>query len=85
MGKQKKGIKGRTKELKDFLSDGCTLSPDFEFYDCCYDHDVAYHFQHCSRWAADRRLRQCIRAEGYILLPWIYWVGVRLAGWLFWE
>ena len=31
------------KQLKLFLSDGCTCAPDFDFYHCCWWHDLDYH------------------------------------------
>ena len=38
-----------------------------------------------TRAVADRRLRLCIRAKGHPVLAWVYWAGVRSAGWWFWR
>lgn len=72
--------------VKDGLSkgvkyDGCTAVPDFDFgADCCGEHDYHYQVGDISRSAADARLRECLRAKGYFLMPWIYWLGVRIFG-----
>lgn len=64
-----------------FKSDGCTAVPDLNFgADCCRAHDVCYATGCMSRAEADRNLRRCIAAKGYIILPWIYWLGVRIFG-----
>lgn len=59
--------------------DGCTGVPDFDFgADCCGEHDYHYQVGDISRFEADRKLRECLRAKGYFVLPWIYWLGVRI-------
>jgi len=71
---------------RGFTYDGCTAVPDFDFgADCCGEHDFYYQAQCISRAEADRRLRECIRAKGYPLIAWSYWIGVRVAGWIFWN
>lgn len=71
---------------KGFTQDGCTASPDFNFgSDCCAEHDIHYQEQSISRSEADKRLRECIQKKGYVALPWIYWLGVRMFGWKFWN
>jgi hypothetical protein len=66
---------------RGFRYDGCTAVPDFDFgKDCCGEHDYHYQAKEISRAEADKRLRQCIQKKGYILLPWIYWLGVRIFG-----
>lgn len=66
---------------KGFKYDGCTGVPDFNFgMDCCAEHDYHYRDATMARSEADKRLRQCIQSKGYILLPWIYWLGVRILG-----
>lgn len=61
--------------------DGCTAVPDFDFgADCCGEHDYHYQLADVSRSEADARLRKCLRAKGYFLLPWVYWLGVRAFG-----
>lgn len=63
-----------------FTNDGCSSVPDFNFRLCCMEHDYYYHTKEISRKEADRRLRECIREHGWIFLPWLYWLGVRVAG-----
>ncbi len=59
--------------------DGCTGVPDFDFgHDCCGEHDYHYQIGDLSRTEADRRMRECIKAKGYVPLAWIYWLGVRV-------
>lgn len=66
---------------KGFKYDGCTASPDFDFgADCCGEHDTYYQDFSVSRAEADRRLRECIKKKGYVVLPWVYWGMVRLFG-----
>jgi hypothetical protein len=61
--------------------DGCTGVPDFDFgADCCGEHDAHYQESDISRAEADRHLRECLRAKGYFILPWVYWLGVRVFG-----
>ena len=55
---------------KPFKSDGCTLSPAFNFRHCCEDHDRKYW---CGgtreqRRDADIAFRDCIRAAGHPVL-----------------
>lgn len=61
--------------------DGCTAVPDFDFgFDCCGEHDAHYQLGDISRAEADKKLRECIRKKGYFILPWVYWLGVRIVG-----
>ena len=68
-------------------TDGCTLSPDFDFKACCDLHDVRYRAnpERIPRAMADRLLRRCIREKGYRVLPWVYWGAVRIFGRAFWK
>lgn len=68
-------------------TDGCTLSPDFDFRECCDLHDVRYRAnpERITRAEADRALRVCIRSKGYRVLPWVYWGFVRVFGRAFWK
>ncbi len=70
------------KSLVDFVTDGCTMSPNLVFYSCCVDHDVDYATGEVSREEADRKLRQCISSKNYPILCWVYWLSVRLMGWI---
>lgn len=77
---------------KDKHSDGCSMSPDGDWIDCCAEHDKAYFYggTYEQRVASDKRLRECIQFRGimkgglmmplYGLLGWIYWIGVRIGG-----
>jgi hypothetical protein len=61
--------------------DGCSGALDLDFgADCCNEHDFHYQLGDITRADADKRLRECMRAKGYFLLPWIYWLGVRVFG-----
>lgn len=71
---------------KGFSYDGCTAVPDFDFgADCCGEHDYHYQAHDVSRSVADKKLRECIKKKGYVPLAWIYWFGVRVVGWAFWN
>lgn len=66
--------------------DGCTGVPDFDFgVDCCGEHDTHYQLGEISRAEADKRLYQCIRKKGYVVLAGVYWVGVRLLAGNVWN
>lgn len=70
---------------KGFKYDGCTAVPDFDFgSDCCGEHDYYYQSKSLSRSEADRKLRECIRKKGYVVLPWVFWLGVRVFGKFWW-
>lgn len=62
--------------------DYCTHAPDLNFgTTCCKQHDLDYEDSSpLSRAEADARLRKCISDKGYIVLPWIYWIAVRIFG-----
>jgi hypothetical protein len=61
--------------------DGCTAVPDFDFgADCCGEHDYHYQIGDMSRAEADKHLRRCIQKKGYVVLPWVFWLGVRVFG-----
>ena len=66
---------------KPFESDGCTLSPDFNFRHCCVEHDRAYWRggSREQRKAADIAFRDCIRAAGRPVLAEIYFRSVRIS------
>ena len=68
--------------LKDFVTDGCSMSPDLEFSECCVEHDINYSTTELSRAESDTKLRQCIEKKGYPYLSVVYWIGVRLFGWM---
>ncbi len=71
-------------------NDGCSSAPDFNFKECCVEHDYYYRNPEedtgVSRGEADKRLRQCIQKRWKLLfMPWIYWGFVRAAGWIPWR
>lgn len=72
----------KIKCLGDFVTDGCSLSPDMVFSDCCITHDVDYYTGIVSRAQADKNLRECIKRHGFPVLCWVYWIGVRIFGWI---
>lgn len=76
---------GRAVKKLAFKTDGCTASPDLTFRDCCEQHDRDYYDQNISRVEADKRLRDCMRKDGYMVLPWLYYAAVRLFGGYFWD
>jgi len=62
-------------------SDGCTHAPDFNFYDCCAEHDFYYSKNSDEpRFLADLKLAYCIYKKGHILLALIYFSFVRRFG-----
>ena len=65
-----------------FKSDGCTLSPDLNYCDCCKEHDRAYwRGGTCEqRRAADKILKQCIIDAGRPMLGPFFWLIVRVTG-----
>lgn len=67
-------------------SDGCSFVSDHdsEVHSCCDQHDRLYTAQVLSRWTIDNILRQCIAESGHPTRAWIYWIGVRLGGWVPW-
>lgn len=69
----------------DFQSDGCSLFPDGDYFDCCVEHDKAYYFGGSwkQRWRADKKLYKCVAAKKgfkYKLLAPVMWAGVRIGG-----
>ena len=78
--KREPSLVEKVKYIGDFVSDGCSMSPDLTFSDCCEVHDLEY-ITGVDRRVADKNLRECIRSKGYPFLCWVYWLGVRLGGW----
>lgn len=71
---------------KSLISDGCTLSPDFNFTECCEKHDYFYKRpKKISRWKADKLLFRCIRGKFGWIMAGMYWVPVRCVGWMMWQ
>ena len=65
----------------------CSFVPDFNFGFCCKSHDDYYEMGGTEeqRKFVDRCLRDCISAKGHHLLAWVYYFGVRLFGWRFYN
>ena len=56
---------------------GCTMSPNFNFKDCCIKHDVMMNYdQGIKPRQAHRILRKCVASRGHKYLAWLYWTGV---------
>jgi len=71
----------KTVLAKILNSDGCTNAPDFDFYECCAEHD--WHYSENSdeaRFIADLRLAYCIYKKGHLLTALIYFSAVRRFG-----
>lgn len=82
-------------EMNPFASDGCTLSPDFDFYLAGVQHDLEYWIggTDAERLAADKAFRLNIK-DGVIgrvrevggghwmwnVVAWCYWIAVRIGG-----
>jgi hypothetical protein len=75
-------------ELKDFSTDGCSVSPDgtpwdpTAFLDCCIAHDISY-WQGGTvedREAADHTLKACIEKKGFPEIANVYYYAVRMGG-----
>ena len=62
-------------------SDGCSNSPDFNFYDCCSEHDWYYgKSSDLPRFIADLILAYCIYKKGHRYLSLVYFIAVRRFG-----
>lgn len=82
MIERKPKMSEKLKAVKQFTSDGCTMAPDLVFKTCCEEHDMYYALGGVTRREADKRLRLCIKSKGYPVLAWVYWIAVRLFGWI---
>ena len=67
---------------KPFASDGCSCWPDWDYYDCCYNHDKDYWWGGTpqERKESDLRLMKCISEKGHTILPIFMYIGVRING-----
>ena len=66
---------------------GCSYTPDFNFSDCCIEHDKAYEKggRKWDRYIADLQLQECIKEHGHPYKAKIYYLGVRLFGRFFFN
>jgi hypothetical protein len=71
-----------TEPVYAFKSDGCSVAPDFNFTQCCLEHDKAYwRGGTCAeRRAADQALKRCITENGHGFMSNVYYASVRLFG-----
>lgn len=65
--------------------DGCTMSPDGNWRECCDEHDYHYMARDVSRFEADKRLGQCISRRGFPVFGVLYFMAVRVFGAGFWN
>ncbi|MGI8495025.1 MAG: hypothetical protein ACR2L1_06910 [Pyrinomonadaceae bacterium] len=82
---QDSGTKATDETAASFHSDGCSKFPDYDYTDCCVEHDKTY-FSGGSwtrRWRADKKLYKCVAAkkgfEHKLIAP-VMWAGVRVFG-----
>jgi hypothetical protein len=76
--------------LHQWLADQCSFVPDIDAQvsSCCGAHDVAYSIggTGLDRLLADLEFRHCIRQDARRpVIAEIYYAGVRLFGWLFFN
>ena len=73
--------------LHELLGDQCSFVPDLDVADCCAVHDMDYQAggTELDRWLADLAFRNCIRERNRPVVAEIYYSGVRLFGWLFFN
>ena len=64
-----------------FTTDGCSVSPDGDWLDCCITHDLAYWCGGTSeeRKLADEALKACVARVSPARAPFM-WLGVRMGG-----
>lgn len=77
--------KAAWKAVVKYSTDGCSFAPDFNFRDCCVQHDYDYAEHHREseekRAEIDNEMRLCIKCRAGAIVAWIYWAGVRAFGW----
>jgi hypothetical protein len=68
----------------NYLTNGCSGVPNFDFKECCDEHDLCYaHTPLGFRWGCDLELARCIAAHGgpeHWVLGVIYGIGVLVLG-----
>ncbi len=65
-----------------FVSDGCSCWPDWDYYECCYEHDKVYWWGGTAeeRKEADLRLIECVAEKEHRVMPYFMYIGVRIGG-----
>ena len=82
LGAQGPVVDTRQDPPADFVGDGCSSWPDGDYRECCVAHDRAY-FRggtKAERKAADKQLRDCVRAKGHKYISVMMFWGVRIGG-----
>ncbi len=72
----------------DLTTDGCSSIPDLNFKKCCEIHDYFYRNPNpkISRAYVDQQFRKCMQQKWPgVVMPWVYWAGVRMFGWVAWN
>ncbi len=66
----------------EFKSDGCSCWPDYDYTDCCVEHDAIYWMGGTSeeRNQADIALQRCVSQKGHPYIGKFMYFGVRVGG-----
>jgi len=77
----------KLKRFNQKICYGCSYVPDFDFSDCCIEHDKLYEIGGTDedRLLADRQLKECIKEKGHNYKSFVYYVGVRIFGRFFFN
>ena len=80
-------VPGPVTDLHEWLGDECSFVPDLDVGECCRMHDIAYQIGGDSqdRLVADLAFRECIIQKNRPVVARIYFRGVRVFGWLFFN
>lgn len=65
----------------DKSTDGCSFVPDFNFFECCKEHDIDYRNGRRPKLVADFKLGCCIAKKGHPGLGVLYFTGTAVLGW----
>lgn len=81
----KKTAQEKYKAMIEKYANGCTGVPDFNFTNCCNDHDVGYTVKDHWRIYYDWQLFKCVRAKrNSVIIASGYFIGVRALGFYWW-
>lgn len=61
------------------------MAPDGTWSGCCKRHDRRYANKRLTRYQADKLLYRCIKRKSNALVASIYFIGVRLFGWYYYD
>ena len=80
-------LRKRIKRFNQKMCYGCSYTPDFNFFECCDQHDKDYDKggTKWDRYIADLKLRECIKDHGHPYKARIYYLGVRVFGRFFFK